>query len=404
MRRRKFLGGAVAGALGLGGGLPLPGAGGGLQGPERLGVAFLGCGGRGRALMSYFLERRDVEIRGVCDVYEPRLKAAAAAASPTAAAHRDYRELLDRKDIDLVVIATPDHWHARMVIDAAGAGKDVYVEKPLAHTIDEGFAITEAVARTKRVVQVGTQRRSYTLFLEGKKVFDAGRCGRVRLVTAWWYNQQTELGKGRLEGRLDWEKWLGTASKRPLDETRFFNWYYFWDYSGGLMVGQAAHVIDAINMLMGLRYPTAVTAAATKTHIEGAEVPETTNMAIEYGDELLAVFTLGYSAMQYLPPHDLHKQFHGLTGRFDIGRESFALYPAQLERELKPEARREMFGTFPRATAEHIENFIACARSRQEPSATAEIGNYTNVALAMAMESIRTGRRVRFDEARRKMD
>jgi predicted dehydrogenase len=292
-----------------------------------------------------------------------------------------------------------------MVIDAVQAGKDAYVEKPLCHKVDEGFAMVDAVAQTKRIVQVGTQRRSYTLFLEGKKAFDEGRCGKVRLVTSWWFNQQTSLGKGKLEGKLDWEKWLGSAEQRPLDELRFFNWYYFWDYSGGLMVGQAAHVIDAINMILGTGYPTAVTASATKTHLEGAEVPETTNMAIEYGDEVLVVFTLGYAAMVYYPPHDLHKQFHGLTGRFDIGRESFALYPApQTGRELVPSVKREMFGTFPEATAQHIDNFIACVRSRQQPNATVEIANPTNVALCMAMESMRSGRRIKFDASKRRME
>jgi predicted dehydrogenase len=372
---------------------------------DKLGVGFIGCGGRGRTLMDqYIMKRPDCEVRGVCDVYEPRLKAAQAAASPTAAAYADHRALVERPEIDLVVIASPDHWHARHVIDACEAGKDAYVEKPLCHTIDEGFAMMEAVARTKRIVQVGTQRRSYTLFLEGKKVFNSGRCGTVRLVTSWWYNQTLALSRGKLDGKLDWEKWLGSAEKRPLDELRFFNWYYFWDYSGGLMVGQAAHVIDAINMILGTRYPTAVTAAATRTHLDGAEVPETTNLAIEYGDEILAVFTLGYSAMVYDPPHDLHKQFHGLNARFDIGRESFALYPAQRGRELKPEVQKEMFGTFPGATAEHIENFIACVRSRQQPNATVEIGNHTNVALCMAMESMRTKRRVRFDLEKRRME
>ncbi len=423
MRRRRFLRRAVAGLTasgltatgltasgltptGLAAAGPMPGLPAAISplAPERLGIGFIGCGGRGRTLMEYFLKRKDVEVRAVCDVYDPRLKAAAQAASPTAAPYADYRELLERKEIDAVVVATPDHWHARMVIDAAEAGKDAYVEKPLCHTVDEGFAMVEAVARTKRIVQVGTQRRSYPLFLEGKKVFDSGRCGKVRLVTSWWYNQQMSLGKGKLEGKLDWEKWLGSAEKRPVDELRFFNWYYFWDYSGGLMVGQAAHMIDAINMILGSKYPTAVTAAATRTHLEGAEVPETTNMAIEHGDAFLAVFTLGYQAMVYLPPHDLLAQFHGLNARFDIGRESFALYPAQLERELKPETKREMFGTFPEATAQHIENFIDCVRSRKQPNAPVEVANHTNVALCMAMESIKTGRRIRFDLEKRRME
>ena len=403
MRRRRFLKGAVGGLL-VAGRPGLPGDG---RGTEKLGIGFIGCGGRGRTLLDYFLKRKDIEVRAVCDVHEPRLKSAAQAASPTAASYADYKELLGRKEIDAVVIATPDHWHARMVIDAAEAGKDAYVEKPLCHTVDEGFAMIDTVARTRRIVQVGTQRRSYTLFHEGKKVFDSGRCGPVRLVTSWWYNQQTSLSRGKIEGKLDWEKWLGSAAKRPVDDLRFHNWYYFWDYSGGLMIGQAAHMIDAIHMLMGSVYPTALAAAATKTHLEGAEVPETANLAIEYGDDFLATFTLGYAAMVYLPPHDLHAQFHGLNARFDIGRESFALYPApdtqSGQRELKAEVKREMFGTFPDATAQHIDNFLECVRSRNQPNATVEIANTTSVALCMAMEAVRSGRKVRFDLGTRRM-
>src|SRR5690606_27634763 len=145
-----------------------------------------------------------------------------------------------------VIVATPDHWHARMTIDAVEAGKDVYVEKPMCHQIDEGFDVIEAVRRTKRVVQVGTQRRSYDLFLEGKKVMDSGAVGDVRLVNGWWYNHASSTRAATLEGDLDWEKWLGPAAKRPLDAMRFRNWYYFYDYSGGLMIGQAAHVVDCI--------------------------------------------------------------------------------------------------------------------------------------------------------------
>jgi predicted dehydrogenase len=395
--RRRFLSSAGGAALGFG--LlsaarteRILGAG------DKLGVGIIGCGGRGHTLLGYFKERPDVEIRGVCDVYEPRLRSATAASSPTGAPFADYRKLLEQQAIDAVVVATPDHWHARMVIDAVHAGKDAYVEKPLCHTIDEGFQMMAAVEETKRIVQVGTQRRSYDLFIEAKKVMDSGPTGPVKLVTSWWYNQTTRLGTAKLQGKLDWEQWLGPAEKRPFDELRFHNWYYFWDYSGGLMVGQAAHVIDAINWLMGSTYPVAVTAAACRPRLEGAEVPETTNMAIEYDgpQDYLAVFTLGYYSMQYLPPHDLGNEFRGLKARFDIGREHFALYPAQLERELKPELKREQFGTFPQATTAHVANFIDCIKSREQPNATVEMGQHTNVALCLAMDSIRSKKREEF--------
>ncbi|MBI4583452.1 MAG: Gfo/Idh/MocA family oxidoreductase [Planctomycetes bacterium] len=402
--RRRFLKNGAAGAAALGLALSADSYGRVLGAGAKLGLGFIGTGGRGQTLMGYFLKRQDIEIRAVCDVYEPRLQQATALASPSAAPYPDYRRLLERPEIDAAVVATPDHWHARMVIDAVKAGKDAYVEKPLCHTIEEGFSMIEAVQKTRRVVQVGTQRRSYDLFIEGKKVFDSGKCGPVRLVNSWWYNQQTALGQGKLSGKLDWEKWLGSAPKRPLDELRFFNWYYYWDYSGGLMVGQAAHAIDAINWFMNSTYPAAVTATGCPTLLKPAEVPETTVMAIEYPDGHLVVFTLGYAAMAYYPPHDLLKQFHGLKARFDIGRESFYLYPPASDRNLKAEVQREQFGTFPQATDAHIDNFLSCCRSRKTPNAPVEVGQHTNVVLCMAMESIRTGRRLRWNAEKKQME
>ena len=168
-----------------------------------------------------------------------------------------------------MLIATPDHWHAQMTIDAVEAGKDVYVEKPMVHKIEDGFRVIEAVRRTKRVVQVGMQRRSYDVFQEAKRIMSSGEVGEVRLVNSWWLNYQSGLRQKELAGKLDWQQWLGSSPKRELDPTRFFNWYYFWDYSGGLMVGQAAHVIDAIHWMMNSTYPTAVTCAGGRTNLRG---------------------------------------------------------------------------------------------------------------------------------------
>jgi predicted dehydrogenase len=291
-----------------------------------------------------------------------------------------------------------------MILDAVEAGKDVYVEKPMCHTIDEGFAVIEAVRRTRRVVQVGMQRRSYDLFLEGKKVMDSGKLGEVRLVNAWWYNHQSSVRAPKIEGKLNWEKWLGTAPKRPLDPMRFRNWYYFYDYSGGLMIGQAAHVIDAINWYMGSGYPAAVTCAGGQVHLEGVEIPETTCMILEYPEDFMAVFTVGYKAMRYNAALDQMKQFHGSLARFDVGRESHALYPQNDEADMKPSLERRQYGSFERATAQHVENFLSCVASRQDPNAPVEAGQHTSVALVMAIEALRQGRRVRWNNAARRME
>ncbi len=390
MDRRRFLGTAAAVP-------PLLGAN------ERLRAGLIGAGGRGRLLAAEFKEL-GAEVAAVCDVYEPNLQAGLRTASSGARAHRDYRRLLEDPSLDAVIVATPDHWHAQMVIDAVEAGKDVYVEKPLAHTIEEGFRIIEAVRRTRRVVQVGTQRRSFDLFQEAKGVVDSGKLGPVRLVNSWWLNRTVSLRAGKLEGELDWERWLGPAPKRPFDPVRFFNWYWFWDYSGGLLIGQAAHVIDAIQWFMNSSHPVAVSCAGAPPGIPGAEVPETCTMAVEYPENYLAVFTLGYQAMRYHPFHDQLIQLHGTKARLDVGRESYALYPESNAVELQPSIEMRKPGSFAAATRAHIRNFLDCVRTRAEPNATVEMGQATNIVLCMAMEALRRGRRLRWNPALRRME
>ena len=361
--------------------------------------AVIGAGGRGRYLTAQFKEI-GVEMAAVCDVYEPNLQAGLKAASTGAKPYDDYRRLLADKTIDVVVIATPDHWHARMTIDAVEASKDVYVEKPMAHTIAEGFQMVDAVRRTKRVVQVGTQRRSNDLFQEARAIVQSGELGEVRLVNSWWMNHTRSLNRATLNGKLDWRQWLGSAPQRPVDAARFFNWYWFWDYSGGMLVGQAAHIVDAIHMLMNSTFPAAVTCTATRANVEGAEVPETASLAIEYPENYLAVFTIGYKAMRYATYLDQMKQFHGSKGRFDVGREFFTLYPEDPKAlELKPSKERKSPGSFEPSTRAHIRNFLEAVRSRQDPSAPVEVGNCTNVVLCMAMDALRAGRRLKWDAA-----
>jgi predicted dehydrogenase len=375
-----------------------------LPAADRVRGAIIGAGGRGRYLTAEFKEI-GVEMAAVCDVYEPNLQAGLKAASTGAKPYSNYRKLLEDKSLDVVVVATPDHWHAQMTIDAVEAGKDVYVEKPLAHTIEDGFRMIEATRRTGRIVQVGTQRRSFDLFQDAKRIMDSGVCGSVKLVNSWWLNNTASFRKATLTGNLDWKQWLGNAPQRDVSPERFFNWYWFWDYSGGLLVGQAAHVMDAIHWLMNSTYPLAVTAAGMRPNIPGAEVPETCMMSVEYPEGYMANFTLGYQAMRYAGVNDQMKQFHGDKARFDVGRESYALYkedPKAIDLKPDPEVKRP--GAFGAASRAHIRNFLDCVKSRKQPNATVEMGQYTNVVLCMAMESLKTNRRMRWNGAARKME
>ena len=368
---------------------------------ERVRGAIIGSGGRGQYLTANFKEL-GVDMAAVCDVYEPNLQAGLKAASTGAKPFDNYKRMLEDRSIEAVVIATPDHWHAQMVIDAVEAGKDVYVEKPMSHKIDDGFRVIEAVRRTGRVVQVGMQRRSSELFQEGRQLME--RLGDVRLVNAWWINNQKGLRQAPLAGKLDWAQWLGAAPKRDPDPARFFNWYYFWDYSGGLMVGQAAHVIDAIHWFMNSTYPVAVSCAGGRVNLPGAEVPETTCMAVEYPENYLAVFTVGYKAMRYAPANDQMKQFHGSKARLDMSREGYALYPQSDAVDLFPTIEKRQPGSFESATRAHIRNFLECIRSRKDPNTTVEMGQQTSVVLAMAVAALRSGRRMKWNAAERKME
>jgi predicted dehydrogenase len=225
----------------------------------------------------------------------------------------------------------------------------------------------------------------------------------VRLVNSWWLNRQESLRKGRLEGELDWQKWLGPAPKRELDPVRFFNWYYFYDYSGGLLIGQAAHIIDCINWYMNSSFPLAVNCTGGRVNLEGAEIPETASMAVEYPENYLAVFTLGYKAMRYHTHNDQLQQYHGARARLDLGREHYTLYPQSNEIEMKPSVAERRPGSFAQATRDHIRNFLECVKTREDPNATVEMGQWTNVALCMALESLRKGRRVEYDPKTQRM-
>ncbi len=372
------------------------------DGPVRAGI--IGAGGRGRFLTGEFKEI-GAQIAAVCDVYEPNLKAGLAAASTGAVAYGDYRKLLDDKSIPVVIVATPDHWHAQMVIDAVHAGKDVYVEKPLAHSIEEGYRIIAAVRETKRIVQVGMQRRSSELFQEAHRQMKGGDLGDVRLINSWWYNHQASIRNEPLTGKLDWKQWQGSSPARQEEAKRFFNWYYYWDYSGGLMVGQAAHMIDLFHWFMGSQHPSAVTTAGGKANLEGVEIPETTTICLEYPENYFAVFTVGYKAMRYAPVNDQMAQFHGSKARFDLGREGYSLYREDPKAiEMKPTIEKKLPGSFGPATRAHIRNFLACIQTRQQPNAPVEAGQATNIALCMAMESLRKGVRVRFNPTTRAME
>ncbi len=369
---------------------------------DRIVLGVIGSGSRGTFVMTVFQKDPTVRVGAICDVYEPNLEKAASAARQTAGnqpkLYRDYRELLADRDVDAVLIATPEHWHAQMVLDALAAGKDIYVEKPLCHTPEEGTKLLAAEKEFNRIVQVGMQRRSYDLYQQARQMVADGRLGTVRMVRSWWLNNY--LGGGvatKLDGPLDWEKWQGPAPAHPFDANRFRQWRLYSDYSGGILADQGAHVFDGIHMLMGAQYPNAVNASAGKPHKAGVDQPESVVAIAEYPQDFIAVFSINYAAMTYKLANDQLNQLDGDLARMDIGREEWKVFPKGAEET--PSLNKKSERGFGYATDLHVQNFLDCVRTRKEPTAPMRMAFPAALVVQMANLSLRQGRRARWNAA-----
>ncbi|MGA2113572.1 MAG: Gfo/Idh/MocA family oxidoreductase [Bryobacteraceae bacterium] len=365
-------------------------------------LGVIGSGSRGTFVMTVFQKDPAVRVGAICDVYEPNLEQALSTALRTGGAkpkaYRHYKELLADPDVHAVLIATPEHWHAQMVLDALAAGKDIYVEKPLCHTPEEGVKLVAAEKKTRCVVQVGMQRRSYDLYRQGRSLVAAGKLGTVRMVRSWWLNNY--LGGGaasKLDGPLDWEQWQGPAPRRRFDANRFREWRFYSDYAGGIVADQGAHVFDGIHMLMGAGYPVAVNASAGKPHKPGVDQAESVVAVAEYAEDFIGVFSVNYAAMQYKPRNDQSNQLDGDMARMDISREELKVFSKGAEKE--PSLATKSERGFGYATDLHVRNFLECVRSRQEPAAPMRIAFQAALVVQMANMSLRQGRRLRWNAA-----
>ena len=370
---------------------------------DRINLGVIGSGGRGAFVMTVFQKDPALRVTAICDVYEPNLENALSVASKTPGTHpkiyRNYKELLADKDIRAVLIATPEHWHAQMVLDALAAGKDVYVEKPLCHTPEEGAQLVEAERHTKQIVQVGMQRRSYDLYLDGAKLVASGALGKVRMVRSWWLNNYVGDGGSRtakLDGALDWEQWQGPVKKRiPPDPFIFQNWRNIAGYAGGIVTDQGAHVFDGIHLLMNAGYPLAVTAAAGRPHRVGYDTPESVVVTAEYPEDFIGVFSINYAAMHYQSRNDQLTQLDGDRARMDIGREECKVYKEGAE-EIAAIANKSAKG-FGWATDLHVQNFLECVRTRKKPTATMALGFQAVLVTQLGNLSLKNGRRMKWN-------
>jgi predicted dehydrogenase len=358
--RRGFLAGALAAAP-----LFVPAKAWGANDRPAYGV--IGTGGRGRYVSALF-QKLGAECVALCDVYQPHLDLARKDA-PQARTLVDSNELLALKGVDCDLIATPDHQHRPNLLAALAAGKDVYLEKPMSHSLEESRLMVEAVRQTDRIVQIGMQRRTAPLISRAKALIDGGALGRISLVSPMWnWNVSKPLNNSPLEGKLDWKRFLGPAAERNLEPMRFRSWRLFWDYSGGNMTDQGTHLMDVTQWLTNTSHPLSAVCFGQVQKSAGAEAPDVFSAVFEYPQHMVQ-WTLDY-CNSYQNGWSL--TFRGDEGTLVIDDEGFLLYrePWRETKNREP-AQVVKEGLF---VEPHVRNFLDCMKSRQQPAAPVEVG------------------------------
>jgi len=376
---------------------------------DRVGVGMIGLGRMARGHLENLLEVEDAEIRALCDVFEPNLQKASSMA-PGAQTHRDFREVLDRKDVDVVVVASPDHWHATHTVLACAAGKDVYVEKPSSLCVREGRKMVEAARQHRRIVQVGTQQRSAPHFRFAVQIVQDGDLGDVTFVRTWNYGNELPDGIGDPADStpppgLDWDMWLGPAPKRPFNANRFgvllddkgdyqrwssFRW--FWDYAGGMMTDWGVHLLDIVQWAMKADHPQSVSAAGGKLVLkDNRETPDTLIATFRYPG-FVCTYENREANARPMDGHGYGIMFHGTKATMFLDRGGFQIFPEGEGDGVPMQAQ-----SLPASHARHMRNFLDCVKSRNAPVSEVETGHRSSSTAMLGNIAYRTGHPVAWD-------
>ena len=372
---------------------------------DRIGVGIIGCGGQGSGNWRNFLAQPEVTPVAVCDVFQPNRERAAAASKEKVAQYKDFRQLLDNKDVDAVIVSTPDHWHALLTIMACKAGKDVYVEKGLSSTIREGRVAVDTARKYKRIVQVGAQERSGDHYAKAVNLIQDGALGAVHRVSANWTRNMMPGFKSRqlkagLTDALDWDMWLGPAPHVAFDPIRFsYNWRWFWDYSGGQMTNWGSHSLDIVRWALNVKTPTAVAAFGGRYELkDGGETPDVQDVIYSFPGCTVTwagCEVSGFEAIRY-PDGDRRLkpllEFHGTKGSMVLTRRGFEVTPqiwSGDEQDGKPAMEPVKVAA---AGGNHVRNFLDCMKSRKLPICDVEEGHLTMVMCHLGNMSMKVGR------------
>jgi predicted dehydrogenase len=374
---------------------------------EKIRLGFIGVANRGGQLIDGFMAHDDMEIVAVCDVDQEALSRAKEKVGGRAETHTDFRKLIERNDVDAVVIATPDHWHAIQMIMACDAGKDVYVEKPLSITVVEGRRMVEAARRNQRVVQVGTHRRSSVLYSQLAQRATQGDFGKICVSTAYRLSNMAPEGIGRKTPaapppNLDWDMWLGPRPRRPFQENIAPYRFRWWDLYSSQMANWGVHFLDAIRWCTGELAPSAVTAVGGRYAVDDDRtIPDTALATCEFASGRLAIFGQ-YETSGNSPFPFGEIEMRGTKGTVYASERGYRVVPERGGQFQDRAARMEpeefdQAGSNASLTEMHARNFLDCVRTREKPNADIETGHRSTTFALIANIALQMGQRLQWD-------
>jgi predicted dehydrogenase len=409
---------------------------------DRVGVGFIGYGLIGKRHVLDFQAQADVDCVGICDAHSGRLEEGRAQLGGSARSYADFRQLLDDRQVDAVVVSTPDHWHALMTMLACAAGKDVYVEKPLSLFVREGRWMVDDAARHRRIVQVGTQQRSGLHYQKARELIREGYIGQVMSVRMQAF-RNVMPGFGRPADcnpppELDWNRMLGPAPMRPYNPNRgIYHFRWFWDYSGGQMTNLGHHALDIMLWTLGGTLSAVTSVGGRLCLTDNGETPDTQDALFELvpdGDEApqaetsrRPAWTAAWTHREAAGgPKPYPTEFYGTKGMLGIDRKGFMV---RADKKIPPEnhvprftgappvggvarvdtqdtdgfwttAIEDQSGSEAEQFTGHVRNFLDCVKSRATPVSDLESAHRVSTMCHLANLSLRLGRKLRWDAAR----
>ncbi len=383
---------------------------------DRVRIGFIGLGNRGDQVHDGFLEHGDSQTVAICDLRDDYLDLAAGKSRGTPFRTKDYRQILDRKDVDAVAIATPDHWHALMFVDACKAGKDVYVEKPLSLTVFEGRKMVEAAEKYNRVSQVGIHRRSAKFLKEAVEFVQGGGLGHVTMARSYHLINEWPIGIGKAEGTQppseeEWERWLGPAPKVPYNANRtYYNFRWFFHYSGGQLTNMGVHYMDMMRWALGKGAPVAVTAMGGKWAVEdNREIPDTLEVLWQFEGGTMFSFTQINANAEPGNVQNSEMELRGTKGTMYLHANRWEVVPEKISDHARPvrtpigrdeQRKLERSGRTakiePRVlkgsadTAFHTRNFLDCVKSRAKCNCDVLTGHVSTSATLIGNIALKT--------------